>query len=102
MSFSSGQQPRPDPHRPALVLTAIALGHALQINNGFYTPTAIAIVGVSLALTWAALSGADALTRLLGVTGTDVIGRLSGLLLAALAMQYVFDGLNEGLLRHLL
>lgn len=60
------------------------------------------VLAVCLALTWAALSGADALTRLLGVTGTDVIGRLSGLLLAALAMQYVFDGLNEGLLRHLL
>jgi multiple antibiotic resistance protein len=47
------------------------------------------------------LSSAETLIRLLGVTGSDVIGRISGLLLAALAMQYVFDGLNEGLLKRL-
>jgi MarC family membrane protein len=61
----------------------------------------LVVLALCLGLTWLSLSSAAQLTRLLGVTGSDVIGRISGLLLAALAMQYVFDGLNEGLLKRL-
>jgi len=40
----------------------------------------------------------EQLQRWLGETGTDVVGRISGVLLAALAVQFVFDGLHQALL----
>lgn len=44
-------------------------------------------------LTWIAMLAADRLVQLLGSTGADVVGRISGVLLAGLAVQFIFDGL---------
>jgi len=55
-----------------------------------------AIVGMILIcamLTWIAMLAADRLVLLLGRTGADVVGRISGVLLAGLAIQFIFDGL---------
>ena len=59
----------------------------------------VAVVIVCLLITYIAMRLADPLMRLLGRTGSDVIGRISGVLLAALAVQFVFDGIrSSGLL----
>ena len=50
---------------------------------------------LALALTYAALILVDPLGRALGVTGTNVIARITGILLAALAVQFIFDGIEE-------
>lgn len=61
------------------------------------------ILGILLALilalgvTLACLLAAAQVTRLLGRTGTSVIGRVLGVLLAALAAQFVLDGLRDAL-----
>lgn len=53
-----------------------------------------------LAFTFAALIAALRIQRLLGVTGLNVIGRIFGVLLAALAVQFMFDGIAaSGLFR---
>ena len=57
----------------------------------------IASVVVVLALTLMTLQWATAIAALLGVTGTNVIGRVLGVVLAALAAQFVLDGVAEWL-----
>lgn len=82
-------------------LLAIVLLMSQAGGNPWHIAGILGALAICLLLTWFSLSSAETLIRLLGVTGSDVIGRISGLLLAALAMQYVFDGLNEGLLHRL-
>lgn len=48
-----------------------------------------------LALTLVALLAASQLHRLLGVTGMHVISRIFGVLLSALAVQFIFDGIAQ-------
>ena len=52
-----------------------------------------------LALAFVALRFAERVTRPLGVTGANVLGRLFGVILAALAAQFVLDGLAQALRR---
>ena len=74
-----------EPHRPALAAAAIALGAALQINNGFYDPGAVRLLAVALALAWAALVAPAALRRLV----PDRAGLVAGVLFAGLAAQLI-------------
>ncbi|NML08021.1 MarC family protein [Sphingomonas sp. G-3-2-10] len=55
----------------------------------------IAMVLVCLLLTYVAMRAAEWLIAVLGRTGADVVSRVSGILLAGLAVQFVFDGLGE-------
>lgn len=52
------------------------------------------MIALCLALTYGAMRIADPLVRSLGRTGADVVRRISGVLLAGLAVQFVFDGLE--------
>ncbi len=53
----------------------------------------LAALGTIMLLAFVMLLAATQLQRLLGVTGVHVVSRIVGVLLAALAVQFVFDGL---------
>jgi multiple antibiotic resistance protein len=61
-------------------------------------PVRVALVGaamvVTMAVTWVVLRGAEAVSRALGVTGIHVLSRLMGILLSALAVQMILDGIR--------
>ncbi|MFZ5748303.1 MAG: MarC family protein [Pseudomonadota bacterium] len=67
-------------------------------NSGFERSAAILVaMGLILLLTLAALMLAGPLMRLMGTKIEAVITRLLGVLLSALAIQFVIDGIRESL-----
>lgn len=59
----------------------------------------IGALAAALALTLIALLSSARLANLLGITGTNVVSRVLGIVLAALAAQFVFDGVAGWLQR---
>ncbi|QCI68726.1 MarC family protein [Phreatobacter stygius] len=57
----------------------------------------IAVLAVVLAASWACLRIAERVNRLLGTLGNVVVSRLLGILLAALAVQFVIDGVRAAI-----
>ncbi|WP_394845642.1 MarC family protein [Pendulispora brunnea] len=52
-------------------------------------------IGAVALITFLVLRSAPVVARVLGRTGINLIGRIMGLILAALAMQFILDGIRE-------
>jgi multiple antibiotic resistance protein len=71
-----------------LVDRARTTSHMLQ--------TYIAIL-ITVAATYILLRQANRISKVLGQTGVNILSRLEGLVLAAIAMQFIIDGLRDAL-----
>ena len=78
----------------AILLVANAEGDLAR-----QTVVVMSMLGVVL-LTFFALLGAAQVQKLLGVTGLHVVTRVFGVLLCALAVQFLFDGIAQSGLLH--
>lgn len=77
---------------PAAITSAILMGgHA---KGALATGSVIGAVVLVIAGTFICLRLAGRLTAFLGVTGVNVINRVLGIVLGALAVQFVIDGLK--------
>lgn len=79
---------------PGAITTVLLAKSGTQAGGSAALAVAMALV---LLLTLAALLLAVRIGRLLGVTGANVITRVLGLVLAALAVQFMLDGLRTAL-----
>jgi multiple antibiotic resistance protein len=69
----------------------------LLAGQAAYRPAWLAVVILVMAACLAAFYAAERIGKLLGVTGNIVLSRLLGVILAALAVQYVIDGVRAAL-----
>ena len=78
---------------PGAITTMLLMSGSHHGAQTFWLPVLILLV--VLVITLACLLFAAQLSRLLGQTGANVISRLLGLILAALAVQFVIDGIKQ-------
>jgi multiple antibiotic resistance protein len=78
-------------------MTTMVLLHAQANADWRRIAMVTAALAAAIAVTFVALAMARQVSRLLGATGANVVGRVLGVLLAALAAQMVLDGVRESL-----
>jgi multiple antibiotic resistance protein len=72
-----------------ILLTAGEVGARPLLFVGF-----LGVVALVVAACWALMLATPRLMKVLGVTGANVVSRLSGVILAALAVQFIVDGIR--------
>jgi multiple antibiotic resistance protein len=73
-------------------ITATLLLSGQAAGQPTWVATLLGVIVVALAACMAAFIAAERIGKLLGITGNVVLSRLLGVVLAALAAQYVIDG----------
>ena len=85
---------------PGTIATVLLLVNEAH-NDGARLAIVAAAYAAALAITWLFMRGATKFQHLIGSTGIHVVTRLLGIILAALAVQFVLNGLGEThFLRH--
>lgn len=76
----------------------------LLVNLAHGDPSRLGVVfgafGLALLTAWLSMRGADTISRYAGKTGIHVVTRLLGIILSALAVQFILNGLAQSPLFH--
>lgn len=79
-------------------LATILLTAGETSNNRLLFAGFLGVVALVLVICWALMLATPRLMNVLGVTGANVMSRLSGVILAALAVQFIIDGIRGSFL----
>jgi len=75
-------------------ITSVVLLMGSAWDRPWLAAGVLGVIALALAATFTTLRLADQVMHLLGVTGRNVVGRVLGILLTALAVQFVLDGIH--------
>ncbi|MBI2235825.1 MAG: MarC family protein [Magnetospirillum sp.] len=78
-------------------LTSVVLMMGRTQGDPLAALAVLVVLGLVLLILLAALLSASHVLKLLGITGAHVVSRVLGVILAALAVQFVLDGLRQAL-----
>lgn len=84
---------------PGSIATAIVLMARARSGPWWHALPVLAAILVTAAACYVVLAGAARTERVLGPTGLAILERAAGLLLVAIAVQFMLDGLGESLPR---
>jgi multiple antibiotic resistance protein len=84
---------------PGSIATVVVLMARAREGPWWRTVPVLGAIAVTAALCYLILSGAARIERVLGRTGLAILERAAGLLLVAVAVQFMLDGIREGLPR---
>jgi MarC family membrane protein len=84
---------------PGSIATAIVLMARARAGPWWHAVPVLGAVGVTAVVCYVVLAGAARTERLLGRTGLALLERAAGLLLVAVAVQFMIDGIGESLPR---
>ncbi len=82
---------------PGSIATAVVLMARAREAEWWRAIPVLGAIAVTAALCYVILAGAARIERVLGRTGLAILERAAGLLLVAVAVQFMLDGLAEGL-----
>jgi multiple antibiotic resistance protein len=82
---------------PGSIATAIVLMARARAGPWWHALPVLGAIAVTAAASYLILAGAARTERVLGRTGLAILERAAGLLLVAVAVQFMLDGLAEGL-----
>jgi len=82
---------------PGSIATVVVLMGRARSAHVWHGAIVLAAIAVTAAAAYLVLAGAARVDRVLGKTGLNILERASGLLLAAIAIQFMLDGLAESL-----
>ena len=85
---------------PGTIATVLLLG-SLAGSDPVKLATVYGAFGVALFVTWLCMRGAETILRFVGKTGIQVVTRVLGIILSALAVQFMINGLAKTPLFHL-
>src|SRR5690606_14459340 len=77
---------------PGAISATVLLSGSMPGATGHFA--LVAIIALCLGLTWLTFVAAERMDRFLGETGRSILTRLLGVILAALAVQFVADGIK--------